>query len=331
MIGAPARHDYLLRRFDDDSVLLVGTGDGSLYELNASAAVIWESYLAGATEAAIAERLAGTFDVPLASLQEDVRATLRASPAPVERHDPYAMRALEDGFEFSYAGTPILVTDAGARSLRLVAPDVDPALLRQWIGSLVPNLLVLRGQRCMHGAAVTVDETEALVLTGSSGAGKTTTARAFAAAGAELLAEDKLLLVEGAGARWIVRGAEARMFDVASMIAASFAGAHEVPLDDLDVIGVEGERLRVGRVWELAVARRADREGFALRVPTVAGQVSLWLRHQFRGESTRAEREHALADACATVTTTLVREAAAPDGLEALAQAAVRYRLKTTA
>ena len=59
--------------------------------------------------------------------------------------------------------------------------------------SVVPKLLALRGIRVLHASAVEIDGS-LLVFSGQSGAGKTTSAKAFAQAGARLVSEDLLVL-----------------------------------------------------------------------------------------------------------------------------------------
>ena len=65
------------------------------------------------------------------------------------------------------------------------------------LGPAMAVFCQLRGTTCLHGSAVIVDDV-AIALLGPQGAGKSTTAAAFARAGYSVLADDLILLVESA-------------------------------------------------------------------------------------------------------------------------------------
>lgn len=79
----------------------------------------------------------------------------------------------------------------------------EPAVDRRWLsillrGTVIAVLLDLRGRPTLHASAVAIDG-RAIAFAGASGAGKTTTAALFCAAGARLVADD-VLTVETADA-----------------------------------------------------------------------------------------------------------------------------------
>jgi len=63
------------------------------------------------------------------------------------------------------------------------------------LGPVLGMVLLLRGVICLHGSAVVVDD-QAIALVGAAGAGKSTTAAAFAGLGHPVLSEDVLALDE---------------------------------------------------------------------------------------------------------------------------------------
>jgi hypothetical protein len=82
----------------------------------------------------------------------------------------------------------------GRRVEMAVAPDLAPTTLRHLvIDQLVPHLLSLAGDVVLHASAVAVDG-RALAFLGPSGAGKSSLAAGFVQQGAELLADDFLVV-----------------------------------------------------------------------------------------------------------------------------------------
>src|SRR5262249_21151056 len=97
---------------------------------------------------------------------------------------------------------------------------------------VAPHVLALRGILVLHASAV-LDAAGVLAFCGGSGQGKTTLARALAAAGRELIAED-LLVVRSAGDRpEVVAGAEVAIRAWAARHAAQLAPGTRIATEDL--------------------------------------------------------------------------------------------------
>src|SRR6185436_4749194 len=96
-------------------------------------------------------------------------------------------------------------TDARGGALRLLA---SPAALRfelgQYVRAMTPKLLQLRGALVVHASACALPA-GVTAFSGESGAGKTTTARAMAAVGGELISEDLMVCTQD--------GAHSAMFE----------------------------------------------------------------------------------------------------------------------
>ena len=73
------------------------------------------------------------------------------------------------------------------------------------LGPVLGRLMRLRGSPCLHGSAVAVGG-QALAILGQSGAGKSTTAAAFARLGFPVLTDDVTVLREEADAFWVLPG-----------------------------------------------------------------------------------------------------------------------------
>jgi hypothetical protein len=112
-----------------------------------------------------------------------------------------------DFYRFSYADkTEFLVDRAGCEiwttwQAPLTLEDTTTYLL----GPVMGFVLLLRGLVCLHASAIVVDDT-AVAFVGPAGAGKSTTAAAFAARGFGVLAEDVVTLDDG-GDSFLVRPA----------------------------------------------------------------------------------------------------------------------------
>jgi hypothetical protein len=105
-------------------------------------------------------------------------------------------------YRFSYADKTEFVVDGAGREIwsdwpaPLTLEDASTYLL----GPVMGFVLLLRGLVCLHASAIVVDG-KAIAFVGPAGAGKSTTAAAFAARGFNVLAEDVVTLDDGLGDR----------------------------------------------------------------------------------------------------------------------------------
>lgn len=129
--------------------------------------------------------------------------------------------AYSDGFIFDL--------DAQGQEISAYVPpgqlfdDLVPALL----GPVMGILLRIRGITCLHASAVAVDG-RAIGLVGASGAGKSTTAAAFARLGYSVLTDDVLALTD-CDDHFLVRPAYPRIRLWPQSVAGLFGSADALP------------------------------------------------------------------------------------------------------
>src|SRR5689334_1946659 len=112
-----------------------------------------------------------------------------------------------DFYRFTYADKTEFVVDRAGREIwtTWLAPLTLEDTATYLLGPVMGFVLLLRGLVCLHASAIVVDG-EAIALVGPAGAGKSTTAAAFAARGFSVLAEDVVTL-DDRGERFLVRPA----------------------------------------------------------------------------------------------------------------------------
>jgi hypothetical protein len=102
---------------------------------------------------------------------------------------------------------PVLELAATGDRIHVRRP-LDAPTLESYLCALAPKLLALRGEIVLHASSVRHGET-CIAFLGASGAGKTTTAHAFAAGGhAAVLAEDMLLVRPTGDGTWTALSVE---------------------------------------------------------------------------------------------------------------------------
>jgi Coenzyme PQQ synthesis protein D (PqqD) len=328
-VSEAGRDGFLLETFSDGGFLLDLTS-GDFFRLNRTATFVWERRLAGASASDIAVELARAFAVSENAAGRDVAAVLNQAPdtpiAPLTTEINYEL--VGDKYVFSVRGDPIFEITSSGRALRLLRALTD-AELRLDLRSVCPKLLALSGASVLHASAVRKGVGPVIAVLGESGAGKTTTARAFAAAGFEKLSEDKLLLrADGADVGAVVDGEawiEAWLLDFGSRLRAARLGAWcdlawVAPAADHPVAAV-GEILLI----DCARRRGADIDLQAVGPSAAAAEI---LRHAFYGSSTTAEWRLSAAVSAALARTAPTFVATMPDGVASLAEAVRLYTLK---
>jgi len=178
----------------------------------------------------------------------DVRVTMGVHPAEANRAGDWTRRyvadransddeptvtvdAGEDGnwVRLRYAdGTEFTVDAAGTRvGCSWRAPMTLEDAATYLLGPVLGMVLRLRGLTCLHASAVSLGG-RALLLCGQAGAGKSTTAAAFAARGRPVLADDVAALELGA-AGFTVRSAYAQLRLWPDAVRGLYGGAAELP------------------------------------------------------------------------------------------------------
>jgi Coenzyme PQQ synthesis protein D (PqqD) len=258
------RSRFSLVAIDEEGVLLDRVS-GGVFRMNHTACAIWAAFLAGESIAAVATTVAKRFGVPLERVEHDVRATLgelpdHLPPVAAGRRPTSMCRWQETPTGYAFLDHDVVTCEVDREGVTLRVPTgarPTEGEARARIRSVVPRLLALRGIHLLHASAVELSGS-LLVITGPSGAGKTTSARAFARTGARLVSED-LLVFEPAspGSRAITTG-EAMIRAWVAEQSAKLAGRPDEPIDCRDLIRcVEGPRVGISAIWIIDAARRA--------------------------------------------------------------------------
>jgi len=319
---------YLLASFPTGGVI-VDLETGNYFRVDAAAAQICDALMQAPDAAAAAAWVAQRLMLPrqdAAHAVEHTRAALAAAPARGTPQGSYHFYPRGSGYVLRHGDRDVLLVDGGDLAVRLppvAGVDINPRL-ELYARALAPKIMFLRGLTVLHASAC-VAGGGLVAFAGTSGAGKTTTAQAFARAGATLVGED-LLVVEaaGAGPPLVALGGEAWIGRWASRAAQALAaGTPQVASDELAAVP-DGARAPLRAVLFLEAARRAGTELGARSLAAPDGLVAL-MANDFLGAASPDEWRRFFATAVAIASSTELLEATVPAGVAALEGAARRY------
>lgn len=187
---------FILARVADGGLLL-DHDTGALLRLNESAAFVWKHVLDGIDADEVVPALASTFGIEMDLARNDLNAALNLAAIPASTLSPpdLAFRLRPSGtiYQFLVHNVPVFEMSPSGEAVRICV-DATTRGLHPWLRAMSPKLLALQGITVLHASAVRQADESLLVFLGDSGAGKTTTARAFAKTGLDVVCEDKLVL-----------------------------------------------------------------------------------------------------------------------------------------
>ncbi len=256
--------EALRARFDviaiDGEGLLIDRESGGVFRLNRTACEIWAALTAGKTIVEISRHLSRRFGLDEQQAERDTRAVLQEVPdlPPKPIIDPFHWAVTAHGYGFFEGERLVCEIDSTGASLWL-ADGARPteAEARGYLKSVAPKILALRDVFILHASAVEIDGA-LLVFSGRSGAGKTTSARAFARTGARLASEDLLVLVPSPVGPQAVIGGEAAILAWIFEHAARLASAPEQAVSCEPLAHcAEGPRLPIAQILLIDAGRRA--------------------------------------------------------------------------
>jgi hypothetical protein len=329
-IGADFRHRYAVQRLRDGGVL-VDLTTGTYSRLNTSAAEIC-SILAGSDEfssarSRVAQLIGRNDEIGEQAIRDVVGGLAQLGP----RREPLgAFRYVpseQGGYVLTSNDAPRLWIAPEGTCVRLASPNdsVTWAQLFGYLRAVAPKVLFLQSILVIHGAASRTRR-GIRIISGQAGAGKTTTARAFAAAGAELFAEDMLVVasfsplhVHSAGENainsWAAQAAERLSHSPHEKIETSTLRA-----------AIEGEPTPVSEIWFIDGARRYSTGGDILpkRMGETDGALAMMIG-LFLGGATPESWRKFLSLSGTIAQTIPLWEAQLPATLDELSVAAKRY------
>jgi hypothetical protein len=302
-----------------DGGLLLDLESGGLFELNRTAAFIWERFLDGLDADAIASKIAQRHGIDAVRARADVAGALTPGdppePPPLEE---YQFHRTTSGYMQLYRERPELEIDVTGAELAVVAPVSErrPRRLRNSLQAVVPKIMSLRGHTVLHASAV-LAQGRLLAFSGHSGAGKTTTARALVDRGATLVSEDKLLVHAEAGSALAWRNAELSIAGWVTHAVTSLLADGRVSCSPLDE-AARGEQLPIAEFGFLDVVQREGDHIRARRLDVREGATAMF-RGMFLGTELATRWRRHLATAGALAERVPSYALTMPNGLAALA------------
>jgi len=321
------RDRCLLALFRSGGVV-INLDTGNYFRLDAAAAQIFEVL----TDARITDptlEIATRLNIQRERAQvevADVCAALAVGPARGMPTGPYHFHPDPAGYALWHEGKRALIVSGDDFEVAVATDsDVDVAhspLLEFYMRALAPKIMFLRGLTVIHAAACANDGV-LVAFAGLSGAGKTTTARAFKAAGATLVSED-LTVLQTAGRRpAVVLGAEVRVHAWARKGASELArGAASISSGELATMA-QGACTELSALHFLDAQRRQGTEFQLSALPAPDALLSL-IAHDFLGAASDDGWRRFFATAVEIASNTILIEATAPRGVESLLTAAKR-------
>jgi hypothetical protein len=319
------RARYALARYATGGVV-VDLSSGNYYLVNRTAALVCDALLTGEVPES---RVASDLSIPREEASLLIAEVVAGLSEPEVRTTPpgaYHFFPADSGYVLRHGDRTVLEVDAAGDLISLPTADPlrEPGLLEFYVRALAPKLLFQRGVTVLHASACLMENGRLLAFAGLSGAGKTTTARAFAATGLQLVSEDLLVFVPGEPEPRVALEGEAFVHAWARRVAAQLLrGKGKVPVGDLSPAS-GGPTAPVEAILCLDRTRRAG-ERLTARPLDDPDALTALMTHAFLGAREPENWRRYLASTAALITAIDVREATAPDGLERLAAAVPSY------
>ena len=317
---------YAVARYSTGGVV-VDLQSGNYYRVNLTAALVCDALISGGDAAGQVARGLGISRQEASMVIADVTTGLSG---PAVRSTPpgaYHFFPVAEGYVLRHGDRTVLVVDAAGQTIRRSTDDLplhDPPLLEFYVRALAPKLLFQRGVTVLHASTCLTKSGRLVAFAGLSGAGKTTTARAFSAAGLRLVSEDLMVFVPGQSEPRVALDAEVFIHGWAREITARLLETGgDVSAGDLSR-AAEGATTPVETILCLDRSRRTGDTFFSRPLDPPDALVAL-MTHTFLGAREPENWRRYLASTSALISAIDTQEATAPDGVARLAAAVPAY------
>jgi hypothetical protein len=328
MKKSPFAERFALARFTSSGVI-VDLESGNYFQLNPSAALICEALLDSVDVPAARSRVARELSISEHEAQRLVDELSADLTAPARRGTPqgsYRYFPEPDGYGLWHGERCVLRVDGEGLMVHrgADAPSDRPEALEPYLRAVAAKLLAVREITVLHASACRMGE-RVVAFAGVSGAGKTTTVRAFQENGASLISEDLIVLhPEARGAEVLVDG-EPSVRSWAKRAAAHLAERDASPISSSDLRStLVGSREPLAAMLFLDSERRTGSRILTRRLTEAEGLLALLTNNFLGAVDPEAWRRH-LQAASDLSTSSPLFEARMPAGVGHLAAAARAY------
>jgi hypothetical protein len=320
---------YSIASFTNGEGIIVDLDSGSYFSLNASALSICQILATEARDDVRIHHVAKSMNVPTDEARNLVNEMWLVLSGATPR-DPATgsfvyRKVTDDLWALDESGRTIFLVSEKKQQVALEVPLVGlNGPLALYLQALLPKLLALLQVPVLH-AACCIIRGHCIAFSGKSGAGKTTTARAFARAGANLLSEDLLVLSFAAGGVFLHREGE---YFARTWARETASTMEREPLRPVDFSALtdagQGDLLPLKAVWFVSANRRSGSDVAVRHLSVSEGALAL-LGNGFLASSKRDHWREFLQRAKLIADHVDANEATMPDGVPRLEAAARRY------
>jgi hypothetical protein len=326
--SAGFRARFALESLNDGGVL-VDLVSGTYFELNVVATETCQVLFDFDDRDAAALHLGNRLGVDRAQAKDLVDSVLAdLTNEQVTRDEligPFRYLRRDDVYVLEDDGRPVVQVDPDDQKISLCVAATSlryPVL--EYLRAVTPKLLGLSGVTVLHASACRWSG-RAVGFSGPSGAGKTTTMRAFVAAGAVAISEDLVVLASDQAAPTCYLAGEARAHAWANEAAASLATGASSMISFSSLVDVAtGATQTIDEVWFVGSSRRSGDELVSSRLGQSSGLLAL-LRNTFLGVGDASAWARHLRTIRRLADSLGLLEATVPRGLELLEESARRY------
>ncbi len=260
-----------------------------------------------------------------AQIVGDVVRTLSAPSVHGVPQGSYHFYPCDSGYVLRHGAREVLSVDGTTMDIRVPAGfSTSESQMELYVRSLAPKLLFQRSMTVLHASACLVSG-KVLAFAGLSGAGKTTTVRAFCASGAAAVSEDLVVLKPGARSPTAIIEAEASIQEWTRSVTRALMDSPDkaVPSGGLS----SALRGRTAPVEQIVFLDRSRRRGAEFELETISEPDALVevMAHDFLGTKAPEDWRRFFDSATQLVATTKMRRAWSPDGIRNLQGAATHY------